>query len=594
MTVIQPTWYSATATNLAWFTNARFGLFLHWGLYAVPAGVWEGRQVPYIGEWIQHEELIPLAEYEKLAALFTAEHFNATQWVATALAAGMRYVVLTAKHHEGFALWDSRCDSFSSVSAAACGRDIVRELADACHVGGLRLGLYYSHCVDWHEAHGGNLPDDIKEPTRLSGHGRTWGNDWDFQAGTAAGFESYLRNKVEPQLTELLTGYGDIALIWFDTPTASLQPAQAERLRDLIKHHQPGCLVGGRIGHGFQDFDSLGDNQVPTSPLQRPGETCMTLNDTWGYKAHDHAWAAASEVIGLLAACTATNANLLLNVGPMADGRLPTPALTCLTQVGDWLASSGNAIYGCGAAAMPNEFPWGIVTRRDSVAHLLINDPTCSEIAVPLPQNAELKSTRLISRQASRQDSGQLVKTSCSHTPAGSWLSITLSPVLNDLPRHVKLQFTVEPEWDQVPAEDPTGVLVLTPRAAVGTFGPTGLKGERWNGWAAVGDSVTWNVRCQAAGRFRIEVLCGGERYGEWYGGHTLELRSTNGYVNGLIHNGTREIGRAAQHYPIYNVELGEIELREGLQTLTLGITSTSGREPAHFPGLRLYRMTSE
>ena len=126
-----PAWTGATKDSLEWFSAARFGLFLHWGLYAIPAGVWQGRQVPYIGEWIQHEELIPRAEYAKLAAQFTMENFDARRWVATAKAAGMRYVVLTAKHHEGFALWDSRCDDFNSVRSVSHGRDAVRELAEA-------------------------------------------------------------------------------------------------------------------------------------------------------------------------------------------------------------------------------------------------------------------------------------------------------------------------------------------------------------------------------------------------------------------------------------------------------------------------------
>ena len=576
----QPAWTAATKDSLEWFSAARFGLFLHWGLYAIPAGVWQGRQVPYIGEWIQHEELIPRAEYEKLTTQFTMENFDARSWVATAKAAGMRYVVLTAKHHEGFALWDSRCDDFNSVRSVSHGRDVVRELAEACREGGLRLGLYYSHCVDWHEAHGGNLPDDIKEASRLSGQGRMWGNDWDFPLGNAVGFAEYLQRKVEPQLTELLTGYGEIALIWFDTPTASLQPEQARRLRDLIKHHQPGCLVGGRIGHGFQDFDSLGDNQVPAAPLSRPGETCMTLNDTWGYKAHDHAWAAPADVIGLLAACTAANANLLLNVGPMADGRLPEPALACLTQVGTWLAKDGCAIHGCGAAGLPIEPAWGTATRSGSMVHVLVTDNTCTEITLPLP-NAALESVRL--------SSGQHEDTSSSTSAAGQWLTVALPPALNDLPRRIELRFAMEPQWDQTPDEDPAGSLVLPARAAVGPAG------AGWHGWAATGDSASWQLRCRAAGRFRVEVLCGGERYGEWYGGHAVTVRTASGSVAGIMQNGTRETGRAVQHYPLFSVPVGELDLLSGAQSITLHVTATAGSDSACFPCIRLRRIaTSE
>lgn len=311
----------------SWFAEARFGLFIHWGLYAIPAGQWRGKQVPYIGEWIMHEERIGTAEYEQLAGQFNPTAFDPDRWVHLARNAGMRYLVFTAKHHEGFAMFHSKVDKYNVVDATPYGRDVLAELAGACQRGGIKLGVYYSHCVDWHEAHGGNLAGDLKDD------GTIWGNDWDFPPGTAEGFDQYLQRKVEPQLTELLGGYGPISLIWFDTPTAGLQRYQASRLRSLVKRLQPDCLISNRIGHGFEDFGGLGDNELPTGVCALPSEACITLNDTWGYKSHDNNWKSPAVIRAMLDQCGPRNCNVLLNIGPMPSGQFPSAAVGCLEDL---------------------------------------------------------------------------------------------------------------------------------------------------------------------------------------------------------------------------------------------------------------------
>ena len=185
-----------STSGLDWFRSAKFGLFIHWGLYSVPAGEWRGKKVSSIGEYLMHAEYIPISEYETIAAQFDPAGFNAREWVGRAEEAGMRYLVFTAKHHDGFAMYRSKVDRFNVVEATPFGRDVVAELAEACRESPVKLGVYYSHCVDWHEPHGGNLPGDLKDD------GIVWGNDWDFPKGTPEGFDLYLRNKVEPQLTE--------------------------------------------------------------------------------------------------------------------------------------------------------------------------------------------------------------------------------------------------------------------------------------------------------------------------------------------------------------------------------------------------------
>jgi alpha-L-fucosidase len=324
-----------TAKGTGWFAEAKFGLFIHWGPYTVTEGEWHGKQVPYIGEWIMHEEKIPIAEYSKLAQRFNPIHFDAREWVRLAEAAGMRYIVFTAKHHEGFAMFHSKVDPYNVVDATPFKRDVLAELAEACRGSRVKLCIYYSHCIDWHEAHGGNLPSDVKpnygnDPNHVF---RSWGNDWDFPPGTPEGFAEYLERKVKPQLREILTNYGPIGMIWFDTPTKSLSREQAREIKALVKELQPDCLVNARIGHGLGDFDVLGDNQMPDKVRARPSEACITLNDTWGYKAHDQNWKSAETVRKMVAEANAKRANLLLNIGPQPDGRFPAPAIAVLEQL---------------------------------------------------------------------------------------------------------------------------------------------------------------------------------------------------------------------------------------------------------------------
>ncbi len=299
-----------------WFLDAQFGLFVHWGLYAIPAGEWRGRPVPWLGEWIMHTAKIPVREYEQLAAKFNPTRFDAREWVRLAEDAGMRYVVFTAKHHEGFAMFQSRADPFNIVDASPFGRDPVAELAEACARTSVRLALYYSQAQDWHEAHAGTGPLD-----------RGYGNRWDFREGTPDGFQRYMDRKALPQIKELLTQYGPIAMLWFDNPIASFNRQHAETVKQVVRTLQPQCLISARIGHGIGDIRGFGDNQLPEDGMTCPAEACVTMNDTWGYKKHGGRWKSAEELQKIREQAAARGCNLLLNVGPMADGCFPPEAV---------------------------------------------------------------------------------------------------------------------------------------------------------------------------------------------------------------------------------------------------------------------------
>lgn len=317
-----------------WFKQAKFGMMIHFGLYSLPAGEWKGQRMDDIGEWIQAHFRIPNAEYAQLAKVFNPIYFNAEEWVKIAREAGMQYFVITSKHHDGFALFDSEYDDWNVVKATPFGRDIIAEIGEACYKHGLKLGLYYSQELDWHEPNGGGWS---KGHSHAGNDGRfdvSWTNDWDFPDNDKKNFTQCFETKIKTQVKELLTKYGELCLMWFDTP-GDISPEQSEELYQMVKHYQPDCLVNSRIGNGRGDYRSWGDNQIPDEYMKEGlFETPATLNDTWGYKSFDTNWKSADRVIELKEHLNSRGINYLLNVGPDYLGRFPAPAIDILKEVG--------------------------------------------------------------------------------------------------------------------------------------------------------------------------------------------------------------------------------------------------------------------
>ncbi len=319
---------AATQKALQEWREARFGMFIHWGLYAVPAGEWKGQQVPGIGEWIMNRARIPVSDYEGLAPQFNPTRFNADEWVLLAKNAGVKYIVLTSKHHDGFAMFKSDASRYNIVDATPFHRDPLKELAAACQKAGIKFGVYYSQTQDWHEPNG-------------------VGNDWDFKPPSNEAFSAYLETKVKPQLRELLTNYGPISLVWFDTPKM-LSSERSADLAAFVHKLQPDCLVSGRIGNGVGDYDSSGDNQVTVGLVKKDWEAPVTLNDAWGFKKNDSNWKPVPVLVRQLVRTVAGGGNYLLNVGPDASGIIPAPSVERLSQMGNWLRVNGDSIYGAG------------------------------------------------------------------------------------------------------------------------------------------------------------------------------------------------------------------------------------------------------
>lgn len=336
--------------RLEWFRDARFGMFIHWGLYSLLAGRWRGQEVEGFGEWIMEHARIPDAEYSPLASRFDAADFDAKRWVSLARAAGQRYLTITTKHHDGFCLFDSEFTDYTIVKASPFGRDPLKELARECAAQGIKLCFYYSQTQDWHHP---------------SGHG----NVWDFDEPDDAAFDAYIQDYVKPQVRELLTNYGPIGLIWFDTPLR-ITWEQSRQLVELVHELQPECLVNGRIGNGLGDYGSAEDQTIPGELLEMDWESCMTMNDTWAYKADDENWKPSRVLIHQLVDSASRGGNYLLNIGPTGSGAIPEPSVERLLAVGAWLERNGESIYGTRPGPLQGDARLRSTVGRDGAVYL--------------------------------------------------------------------------------------------------------------------------------------------------------------------------------------------------------------------------------
>ena len=326
--------------RLKWFTDARFGMFIHWGVYAVPAGEYKGNKVNGLGEWIMKEGRIPVNEYKAFANDFTASKYNPTAWAKLAKQAGMKYVVITSKHHDGFALYDSKVCDWNSVQASGAKRDLISPLEKAVRNEGLKFGLYYSQAQDWVNGGSGAGWDSIQKKD----------------------FPYYLLTVALPQVDEILTAFKP-DILWWDTPfgmTKALAVPFAKRI-NLEKN----MIMNDRLGGGFGGDTETPEQHIP--PRGYPGklfEVCMTMNDTWGYKKEDHKWKSTKELIQKLSDITSKGGNFLLNVGPNAEGEIPEPSIQRLKEIGKWMDVNGEAIYATEASPFVRRLPWGRVTRK--------------------------------------------------------------------------------------------------------------------------------------------------------------------------------------------------------------------------------------
>ncbi|MGL5019967.1 MAG: alpha-L-fucosidase [Luteolibacter sp.] len=338
--------------ELKWFDEARFGMFIHWGPYTVPAGERNGKPVWGLGEWIMRNGQIPVAEYKSYAPQFTGAKYDPVAWAKLAKAAGMKYVVITSKHHDGFSLYDSTVSEWDVMNSGA-KRDLLAPLAAAVRAEGLKFGLYYSQSQDW--THPG---------------GAKYGNNRSWDPAQDGNYDDYLKNIALPQTKEIVERYKP-AIIWWDTPI-HMTPGRVKPFADYMAQH-PGIISNNRLGDGFKGDTKTPEQHIP--PRGYPGErfeVCMTMNDSWGYKKNDQNWKNVRQILRNLSDISSKGGNFLLNVGPDAEGVIPPASVEILQSVGRWMGVNQEAIYGTTASPFPRRLPWGRVTQKSTAAGTIL------------------------------------------------------------------------------------------------------------------------------------------------------------------------------------------------------------------------------
>lgn len=352
--------------SLEKFNDAKFGMFIHWGAYSMPAGIWKGEKIKGLGEWVMYNAQIPREEYKKMCRGFNPVKFNAEEWVLAAKNAGMRYIVAMPKHHDGFAMYDSKVTDYDIMDMTSFGRDPMAELYRACKKYGIRFSIYYSHATDWMDGGDAGVADYLATvPQDKKSQTNPWAkwpaNLWDPAPGS---FTQYLEKKSQPQMRELLTKFPGMQEIWYDVPQ-HMTREQSFEFYKLAYEIQPSCLINSRVGNGFEDFWIPGDNKIPESSEAKDlyWETPGTLNNTWGYKSYDVDWKSTAELIFWITEITSKGGNYLLNVGPTGEGVFPEESLRQLKEIGDWMSVNGESVYGTRKWKINHEGPTNLSVK---------------------------------------------------------------------------------------------------------------------------------------------------------------------------------------------------------------------------------------
>jgi alpha-L-fucosidase len=536
-----PTAETERERRLEWWREARFGMFIHWGLYALPAGYWNGKEVPGIGEWIMNHAKIPVKDYEQLAEKFNPVKFDADQWVMVAKNAGMKYIVITAKHHDGFAMFNSKASKYNIVEATPFHRDPMKELAAACQRQGIRLCFYYSQTQDWHE------PDAV-------------GNTWDFPDESKKDFNRYFQAKVIPQVRELLTQYGSIGLIWFDTPR-NMTREQSKQLADLVHQLQPDCLVSGRVGNGMGDYDSAGDNQISFGKGARDWETPVTLNDTWGFKRDDNHWKSPEVLIHQLATTVSEGGNYLLNVGPTAEGVIPRQSVDRLAQVGEWMKVNSASIYGNKASPYPYDFPWGVVTSGPGKLFLhVFSWPNSRDFTI-----YGLK-TR-VGRVETLRNPGWPIQYKQERAKNLEHYTLTLlkipQPAPDPIDTVIALSLTGKPAVVTELQQQPGGKISLPAHLAEihGTTAKLDTRGVMEH-WTSTNDWVDWKFQVSQPGAFEVNLITSEQKYGNgWEGGQHIAVSLGGKTLDAVVKNDGKLDNPSNPYWPYVISKVGTVTL---------------------------------
>jgi alpha-L-fucosidase len=543
--------------RMKWFREARFGMFIHWGLYAVPAGVWQGKNVPGASEWLLYSAKIKIADYEPLLTQFNPVNFDADEWARIAKEAGMKYVVITSKHHDGFALYPSAVSTWD-VEGTPFKRDILGELSRACKKVGIRFCTYHS-IMDWH--HPDYLPRRPWDPEHVVKYGppSPYGSQSSSLAAQGGGggspppspllispsskrgggepnFDRYVAY-MKAQLAEIVKRY-DPDVMWFDGEWEDTwNHDRGVDLYHYVRSLKPSILINNRVDKGRTGMagmtvgDHMGDfgtpeQEIPSSGL--PGvdwESCMTMNHSWGYHQNDHDWKSAETLIRNLVDCASKGGNYLLNVGPNALGEIPVPSVERLAAMGNWLKVNGEAVYGTQAGPFPKPLPWGRVTSKPGKLYLHVFQPAATLDLAGL--QADIRGAYLLADP--KRTALQVTKTADGYAVALPDLGKSPATV-------VVLEVRGQPTATVPPlrqAPDGSVALLAEDAEVVGT-------GARYEGgekraigyWTNLNDVVTWEVEIAQPGRFSVEVELACEPGQE---GSTFEVAAGSQKLTGKV-----------------------------------------------------------
>ncbi len=552
--------------RMAWFRDARFGMFIHWGLYAQAGGFWNGKptKTNRCAEWLQIAGKVPVADYAAMAKDFNPVKYDPDAWVRAAKAAGMKYIVITTKHHEGFAMFKTAASPFNIVDATPYKKDAIKPLAEACRRHGIKLGFYYSQNLDWHHPGGG-------------------GGTWDpAQKGDPA---KYVDGVVIPQLREILSNYGDISVLWFDIPGGAINQERADRIWKLVTEKQPKIIINNRLGGGYHGDIETPENFIP--PAGFPGkdwESCMTMNHTWGFAKDDHDWKSTRTLIRHLADIASKGGNLLLNVGPNEKGEIPAPSLERLAEVGAWMKVNAEAVHAtrsAGFAALPE---WGRYTQRRNAD----GSTTLYAIVFDAPKSGEIIVHGLANPVVSARALGSSGAVAAAND--GASVRVKLPESLKDKQDFV-VAITVKGDLrlDNAAYPDSSGAIRLTPRQArctkglkeeiAGASGVDHSPPEQHLGfWTDAAATATWTIKTKSAGEYTLTARLGlpdkssGSALEFVVGGAVLplELESTGGWNN------------------YKDMPVGTVKLPAGESELVVRVKTKKGDAPCNMAGLKL------